>query len=603
MKTIVALALSFVALAAGAQIKTIEDYNQSLIQYGVSWRSGSEGYYPSFYTGFAPRVEEPNRIHFHLGRGNNARLTAVLDEYTVLTYFYNLKKRSDVYQSLVARKTIVPWSHTQVDAYNAIVASPIYGVHGLTAAYESGRLSREALYSASLNTLKLLNPKRTFDINVDFTKAALTWRDSSLKELAQAAGASDAVSIEKSFDKNARQVTIAVDALLFGRINATYLTAPQKTKLAELAVLALAPSDDAVFVAKTVDFFRDVTAGRYDFRVVVDGKFRPALDCSTGRCSLNYTEFTAVYPNGSVLEWTTDREGNRINLIREPGMLHFVQRSYHDVDHIRNEPYYGYMPKMDYTYTGNGIHNPAVRTWLPSSNYRGLYNKLNITDKKDDTLWIVSRGAVSHGCTRLAAGHLEEVRNIFPSNPRVMTKVAYFGNISTDYDVFDVDADGQPEVMGVAYYIAYKLKSTTGAGYREANGLIDQSFDRDAFYAQLYGQRQYVVKADGEYVFTNPYMSYFSGVPTAERAGAFSRSLKGDFKLYEQPYEKDKIQLYNIPTLRISSLNGNNTTNRSVQFVRLFGRINDCGPFAGEFKGCGENVFQQEMNSLLAVVR
>lgn len=602
-RTVVALVLGFVALSANAGVQTIEEYNKSLIEYGVSWRSGSAGYYPSFYTGFAPRVEDPNRIHFHLGRGNNARLTAQLDEYTLLTYFYNLKKRADVHQSLVTRKTIVPWSHNSMESFNSIVDSPVYGIRGLTAAYESGSLTREALYQDSLNTLKLLNPGRIFEIRVDFTKSALTWRDSSLKALALSTNATDAATMVKAFDKNLKNVIVTTDALLFGRINSAYLNASQKMKLAELALLSLSASDDAAFVEKTVDFFHDVTAGRYQFKTLENGKFRPALQNVNGRYNLSYPEFTAVYPNGSVLEWSSDRDGNRITKIREPGMLHFVQRNYHDVDHIRTEPFYGYIPKMDYTYTGNGIHNPAVRTWLPSSKYRGLYKTLNITDKKDDTLWIVSRGAVSHGCTRMAAGHIEEIRNVFPSNPRVMPKVPYFGNNSADYDVFDIDADGKAEIMGVTYFIAYKLVSNTGDGYREADGLINESFDRTAFYAQLYGNRQYKVDANGEYVFTNPYMTYFSGVPTAERAAAFSQPLKGEYKLYEQAYEKDKIQFYNMPTIGIGSLDGNNTSNRSVQFVRLFGRINDCGPFAGEFKGCAQNAFQQEMNSLLSVLR
>lgn len=32
---------------------------------------------PSFYTGFAPRTPDPRRLHLHVGRGNQLRVTAV----------------------------------------------------------------------------------------------------------------------------------------------------------------------------------------------------------------------------------------------------------------------------------------------------------------------------------------------------------------------------------------------------------------------------------------------------------------------------------------------------------------------------------------------
>jgi hypothetical protein len=108
--------MTFASSVSHAQsIRTIEDYNASLITNGISWKEGSAVYYPSFYTGFAPRVEDANRIHFHLSRGNQARLTTPLDEMTVLTYLYGLKKRSDVYTALIQSKTIVPMQHRLVD--------------------------------------------------------------------------------------------------------------------------------------------------------------------------------------------------------------------------------------------------------------------------------------------------------------------------------------------------------------------------------------------------------------------------------------------------------------------------------------------------------
>ncbi len=44
--------------------------------YGVYY----DRYEPSFYTGFAPRTPDPARIHLHLGRGDQLRVTVVLSD-------------------------------------------------------------------------------------------------------------------------------------------------------------------------------------------------------------------------------------------------------------------------------------------------------------------------------------------------------------------------------------------------------------------------------------------------------------------------------------------------------------------------------------------
>jgi hypothetical protein len=595
---------AFGSIHAEAQnVRTIEDYNASLITNGISWKEGQAVYYPSFYTGFAPRVEDPNRIHFHLSRGNQARLTSPLDEMTVLTYLYGLKKRSEIYTAMIQSKTIVPLQHKLVDSYRSIISSDSYNILQSIDGFEKGQISREQFYQKSLATLKALNPGRVFDIRIDLRAKALAWRDSDLKRVADdahRAGANDTAAIKSYLGKNSKDAIVVTNNLLLGRINDTFLSDSQLLKLAGLISAVASPTSDNSFVESTVDYFNDVTAGRYAFRVVVNGQYRNAVECSpASSCTLAYSELTAIYPNGSVRQSVNDRDGNLIPMIRENGVTKFVERSYHDVDHIRQEPYYGYIPKMDYTNTGNGIHNPAVRTYLPSAKYKGLHDTLGIP-KTDDTLWIVSRGEVSHGCTRFAAGHVLEVREIFPSNPRRMTSLNYTGNNSTDYDLFDVDGSGQLRVMGVDYLIAYAIVSDSGNGYREGNGLVHEAFQKDAFYNFLYGKNQFVMN-NNQYVFTNPYISYFIGKPTDDRANAFSVQVQGNYPLYEQAYEKDKLQFYDIPKVSLSSLseNTNNKTNKGVQLVRLLGRINACGPFAKEFKTCNETGFEVEMSSVL----
>lgn len=590
------------AWAQGTQdIRTIEDYNASLIKNGIAWKAASDAYNPSFYTGFAPRVEDANRVHLHLSRGNQMRLTAPLDEMTVLTYVYGLKKRADVYTSMIQSKAIVPVNHRLIDGYMSILASDAYGMLPLLKDFDRGQMSREIFYEKSLAVLKALNPGRVFDIRIDFAKRALAWRDADLRSLAdeaRKAGASDVSGVKSYLSKNTKAAIVAANNLLLGRINAFYMSDAQTAKLAELTAAQLGDND---FVLKTTAFFTDITASRYEFRTITGGQFRKALSCASAQaCDLVYPELTAIYPNGSIRASVSDRQGNTIPMIRENGVMHFVERAYHDVDHIRTEPFYGFIPKMDYTMTGNGLHNPAVRTYLPSAKYRSLRDALDIP-KTDDTLWIVSRGEVSHGCTRMAAGHVEEVRQIFPSNPREMTKLYYTGNNSADYDLFDIDGTGSLRVMGVDYLIAYAIVSDSGAGYREGNGLITASFDKAKFYDYLYGKGQYTFDGS-QYVFQNPYISYFTGLPSDQRAKAFSVEFQGNYPLYEQAYEKDKLQFYVMPAYQTSTLSGdgNNKSNAGAQVVRLMGRITGCGPFAKEFSKCYESGFEAEMSKLLA---
>src|SRR6185369_9570792 len=56
---------------------------------------------PSFYTGFAPRTQDPARLHLHLGRGNQLRVTAVLADDTIREYARDLAARRRAYRSLI----------------------------------------------------------------------------------------------------------------------------------------------------------------------------------------------------------------------------------------------------------------------------------------------------------------------------------------------------------------------------------------------------------------------------------------------------------------------------------------------------------------------
>jgi hypothetical protein len=122
---VVAAILLLIPFAHAEKSFTIEEYNRTLVKFGVPFY---QQYPASFYTGFAPRIEAPQRIHFRAGRGNQVRLTAILDEHTVLTYLYHLKKRYDAYGEAMAQGMFVTKSTEQLDAYRRIIESPAYNI-------------------------------------------------------------------------------------------------------------------------------------------------------------------------------------------------------------------------------------------------------------------------------------------------------------------------------------------------------------------------------------------------------------------------------------------------------------------------------------------
>ncbi len=74
-------------------------------------------------------------------------------------------------------------------------------------------------------------------------------------------------------------------------------------------------------------------------------------------------------------------------------------------------------------------------------------------------LWLLSRGPMSHGCTHVNAGHIAELRQMLPAETSSSVRGRPLPqHVAPRYDVFDIDGDFTPEVMGVRYFIAYSLK-------------------------------------------------------------------------------------------------------------------------------------------------
>ncbi len=585
------------SLAHAGEAYTIDDYNAKLATYGVPFYTR---YPASFYTGFDPRIEEPKRIHFRAGRGNQVRLTAILDEYTILTYLYGLQKRYDIYAQAQAKGMFQTKSTKQLDAFRRVIESPTYNIRGIIANYESGKINKAQLYQASLDILAALNPHRVFLIDIDLKNALIEWKALIQQFTQDYADDPGDIEIIKLQLFKPDKTLVVTNKMLFGRVDAVYLTEEQTDKLAKIVAQVLSnPEDDKTFFTLARDYFIDVTEGKYDLQTVTGGKFVPALQCEKPdqKCQLAYPEFTAIYPNGSVKVATHDRQKNPIHMIRNNSLMTFIDRSYHDVDHIRREGYYGYAPKMDWEGIGNGIHNPGVSHHLPSS--RHLYAEIDIPEEYQ-FLWVVSRGPVSSGCVRMSSGHLWEVRHIFPSSPERMKELLYFGNRSADYDVFDIDGNGTPEVMGTEYYIAYSVKGASGDAKRKGKNFSLAGVTKADFYANLYGEKGQYTKNGDTYTFANPYVSHFRKTDAEDKRGAvISWRLEGNYELYEQPYEKDKVQIYRLPDKyqkQLSIRDNNKSTGK--QMVRVLGRVSACDPFKDEWSYCYEDQFDEEFEAL-----
>jgi len=577
---------------------TLDDYNASLVRYGIPFYS----HYPaSFYTGFAPRVEEPGRIHLRVGRGNQTRVTTVLDEYTVMTYLYYLLKRYDVYGVGQAKGVFQSKSMRQLDSYRKIVDSPVYDIRATTAAFDAKKIDRPELYEKSLATMTALNPGRVRVVEFDLRRLFLEWRD-AVGAFAKEYGGepTDTAAILSFIDENPNDSIVLTDSMLFGRTEAVYLDDEAKQQLAAIVTAVMSAAEDEDFLALAIRYFQAVTAGRYDVQIVEKGRFVPAIDCENPgkRCRLRYPEFTAVYPNGSTVAAATDRRGNTIHMIRNIGIWTFMDRPYHDVDHIRTEGYYGYAPKMDWQDIGNGVHNPGVSHWLPGMKH--LYEQLGIPPEYQ-FMWVISRGSVSHGCVRFAPGHLWETRHIFPSNPETMKQLLYRGNYSEDYDLFDIDADGTLEVVGSEYFIAYSLKGASGDSRRKGKSFSADDYTRDDFYTHLYGEKGQFERDGDRYTFTNPHITYFRKISPEKSTGKpISRRLEGTYVLHESPYEKDKAQIYHLPSKFKSQLSiKDDHQSTGKQIIRVFGRISGCGPFKSEWSGCYEDEFDREFEQLM----
>lgn len=532
------------------------------------------------------RSQFPERIHVRTARGNQTRVSVILDENTIRDYLFDLVQRRNFYKHVTSGSTAVLNLNPagaqflpQLSYFNKVLESREYGVLDFVSRAQQGGENDASIYTKSLEVLSALNPGRIFILDIDLNREFNKWKG----DVRNRSGGNSSTILN-----DPKATSIAINTLLWGRVNFTAV--PDAALIGKLKValdLANQNAPDGQFIPAALDLFKASTGSKYQIRVLnSQGQFENAIQCpSPNQCRLIYPEFTTIYPTGSAMAKTSDEFGNSINLFATPGLWQFMNYPGKEVDNIRNEPYYGFIPKMDFEGIGNGFHNPAVRFNAPPP---ALKSALGIS-QTHNTLWAVKRGGVSHGCLRLPAGHVWELRQIFPVENEKMIQIPFFGNNSGDFDVYDIDGDGTLEVMGVQYLISYGLQGTSGLARREGSGFEINSDKKLDFYKDLYGSRNvFRSTGDGQYLFNNPKVSVHSASDYKKKGVGTRLTLSGEYPLYEQTYEKEKVQLYAVGSMSA----------QDKLIVRLMGRVRGCAPNSDKVS-CGQTAFEQEARKLV----
>jgi len=473
--------------------------------YGVFFNN----YEPNFYTGFVPRVQEASRVKIHLGRGNQLRATMVLSDQAIENYIPDQVARHDLYKEVIDKKVIKLTTNEAWETYDSKVGA--LKLHDL--AHQRSSLSRGEWRNLNLRCIDQLNPGRLYHIQKDFDRMAQDFA-ALLKASEKPATSEEKLDLINEFYPH--------------RIVLYELTADQDAAFSELWNLARA-GDQKAFRKKAEPFFHSITNGIYP---VVNGK-------------MDYYEFTTIYPAGT-FDTTTTYKGHSIPNFTITGVWWLIPRNHGQgflgmVDYISSKGYYGLMPMLPYQYAGgalyNAIHNTGISCWigghalLPKSwsNMR----EGSRTGKPFLRVAITSRGPVSHGCTRLCSGHLTELREMLPSTSKDMEGIRFFINPSHCYDVFDRKADGNDQVMGVQYYIAFRHTNA-----RVANQIWCQNNRKD-FYSWLYGD-EINFGPVGKVTVKEAYDGKFVGRKAVEG------KLYKEINMYEAPYEPEELQFYVI---------------------------------------------------------
>ena len=475
---------------------------------------------PSFYTGFAPRCQDPNGIHIHLGRGNQVRVTVVLSNQVIDSYLPDLALRYGVYNELINKSTIKLTQNMGFEKFSRIIKEE----NILKLADEKRGMDPRAYRKISLEILEKLNPGKVFHISVDFDRRINEWSTQLAPFLTKKPSIQESLAL--------------INNMLPTRIWVTELPWRLKDELRNTITLYGIYEEDLKsenawksFYRSAVELFEAATNGIYPLSSKI----------------LDFYEFTAVYPVGT-LNQMAKYDGQNIPLYPCPGKRNLIEHQRTKVvDHIPDKVCYGYLPWLPYMHVGKTLHNSFHTLWFDNKVRQNTFipkewkqnTKESRTGRPYPRLWLLSRGPMSHGCTHVNAGHISELRQMLPSDEKILPQVVTYRNKSNHFDVFDIDGDGRPEVMGVKYFHAYSLKHKKPYKRRAPA-------DRKSFYKWLY-VNGYRYDADGGL--------FFDQAPTSRfvRKNAYKGETFKNIPLYEADYAPETIQFYNrmpIPFVR-----------------------------------------------------
>jgi hypothetical protein len=377
---------------------------------------------------------------------------------------------------------------------------------------EESTLSGDALRERNLQLLERLNPDRVFRIRLPIDELMRRW-------------AAQVRPADRAHMDSARQLEL-LNLMLPTRLYVAELDSQTSAQLE--ALVRRSPEGNADSAA--------LEQLRPDYLRLLD-RVAPGMYPAHGD-ALEFAEFTAIYPVGTFNEYTSVH-GRDIPEYPTPGRraLTTHQRT-ETIDHVPTDDIYSYFPWLPYMHVGPRMHNavhtlfwkmkPSETAFLPES-----WREVKGMDGQPyQYLWLLSRGPMSHGCTHLNAGHISELRQLLPADSDQLGDVDVFYNTSTLYDVFDIDGDLTPEVMGVRYFIAYSLKDNKPDRLRVRD-------ERHAYYEWLYGGELSYDGADHG-VFEKATDCRFVGrnpVPGTEY---------DHIALHEADYEPEKIQFYRM---------------------------------------------------------
>jgi len=498
--------------ARGSELRAPAAMLEEPARYGVFY----DRYEPAFYTGFAPRTFDPQRIHLHLGRGNQLRVTVVLADDVLGDYARDLLDRYRTYRTLIDTGQLVLTQNRGFEDFERTLQD----AHVEELVWREATSPADTVRERNLQLLERLNPGRVFRIRMSVDELLRRWLAHVRPE--------DGTHMDRE-----RRLEL-VNLMLPTRMFVTDLDPGESAELTRLVQRCPDGSDDPPAFAEM----------REGFERLLDGVTHGIYPVRDGM--LQFAEFTAVYPVGTLNEYTSYR-GRQIPEYPTTGRraLTTHQRTL-TVDHIPTDDTYSYFPWLPYIHIGPRLHDaihtlfwkmkidetaflPAAWRSMSSSREGGPYRYL----------WLLSRGPMSHGCTHLNAGHISELRQLLPAESERLDQVDLFLNTSQRYDVFDIDGDFEPEVMGVRYFIAYSLKDNKPDRLRARD-------ERHAYYEWLYaGELEYDVSDRG--VFHDIRDCRFVG------RSALDGTEYARITLWEADYEPEKIQFYrlvNIPFAR-----------------------------------------------------